>query len=93
MRMSDEMLQRKVMYITLIGFLCNSEDLEKAMEVKQVMGTRRPIAVTYALLMEGLCVRGGCMAMEKMVFDMEYWGCKPEAVNYRVLMSDSGRPG
>ncbi|KAK1322388.1 hypothetical protein QJS10_CPA03g00451 [Acorus calamus] len=82
-----------VIYNTLIGFLSN----ERAVEVKHAMkwssAMTRPNAVTYALLMERLCVREDYRATEKMVFDMEYRECKPDAMNYGVLMNDHGRAG
>ncbi|KAK1290050.1 hypothetical protein QJS10_CPB18g00776 [Acorus calamus] len=53
----------------------------------------RPNAVTYALLMEGLCAREDYKTTGKMAFDMEYRDCKPDAVNYGVLMSDHGGAG
>ncbi|KAK1264799.1 hypothetical protein QJS04_geneDACA016154 [Acorus gramineus] len=85
------------MYNTLIGFLCKGGDLERVVEVKHAMewsgAMMRPNAVTYVLLMVGLCIREDYRATEKMVFDMEYPECKPDAVNYGVLMSNHSRAG
>ncbi|KAK9169427.1 hypothetical protein Syun_001567 [Stephania yunnanensis] len=52
-----------------------------------------PNAVTYALLMEGLCSIGKYDAARKLMFDMEYRGCKSGQVNFGVLMSDLGKRG
>lgn len=52
-----------------------------------------PNAVTYAILMKGLCSSDNYVAARKLMFDMEYHGCKTKAPNFGVLMSDCGRRG
>ncbi|VAH22131.1 unnamed protein product [Triticum turgidum subsp. durum] len=52
-----------------------------------------PNAVTYSLLMRGLCDAGRQDDAKKLMFDMEYQGCQTEAVNYGVLMSAYARQG
>ncbi|KAK1314602.1 hypothetical protein QJS10_CPA06g01265 [Acorus calamus] len=85
------------MYKTLIGFLCKGGELERVVEVKCAMewsgAMTRPNTMTYALLMEGLCAGEDYRVTEKMVFDMEHRECKPNVVNYGLLMSDHGGAG
>lgn len=44
--------------------------------------------VMYVLLMEGLCFLGKYIEVKRMMFDMEYCGCKSRFVNFGVLMID-----
>ncbi|KAK1291958.1 hypothetical protein QJS10_CPB17g01536 [Acorus calamus] len=75
------------MYNNLIGSLCKGGDLERVVEVKCAMEW------SGALMRPNACTWEDYRPTEKMVFDMEYQECKPDTVNYGVLMATTAEQG
>ncbi|PHT29149.1 hypothetical protein CQW23_31247 [Capsicum baccatum] len=67
-----------VTYNFQTGFLWKSGDVEggKMLFQDMVRKGNKANAVTYGLLMEGLCCLGKYKEAKKLMFDMKYQGCK-----------------